>query len=105
MEIDLKQIIILLLNLIGSALLFIWLESREYFSQGFGVFDFLVLFVVSVVVIFFIIYAKFREINKSLLAFSKKIKSISESLKRSEDLINIKADIMYLKNDVKNGKN
>ena len=54
--------------------------------------------------VFFVIYAKFKEVNRDLIIqnnslkeFSKKLEDISESLKRTEDLIEIRADIKELK--------
>lgn len=104
MEISSKEIVIILLGLIGSTLLVIWLESRNYFEEGFEPVDLIIILVIFTISLIFFIYRKFKEINKDLEKIEgkfneqdKKLSDFLESLKRVEDLINIKVDIMDIK--------
>lgn len=96
-----RDFVILLLGLIGSAILTIILESKNYFSKGFEAIDLLILIIVVVSAIITIFYSKLREVDNELKKQDKRLKSFSEILKRSEDLINIKADIKTIKNKIK----
>ncbi len=86
-----------MLGLVGSALLFIWLESRGYFKEGLEINDFIIVLFISIAAIVIIFYTKLKEINKDLNLQNKKLGSFSEKLKRAEELINIKADIKFIK--------
>ena len=92
------------MGLIGSALLFIWFESRDYFKKGFGFGDLIIILIFFVIITILILYKKFREINEDMVKFYKKFEEqnkiyndFAEKLKRAQDLINIKADINELK--------
>ncbi|RLG16211.1 hypothetical protein DRN69_01345 [Candidatus Pacearchaeota archaeon] len=108
MAIESKEVVSLFISLIGSALLFIWLEYRGYFRKGIEVPDVLIILSIVIIAIIFVIYAKFREINRdfmkhenNLKVFSKRLNDVLEILKRTEDLIDIKSDIKELKRRLK----
>lgn len=97
MEFSSKEIVIILLGLIGSALLSIFLESKGYFLKGFEVNDVIIILIIVLIAVLWIIYSKFNEFNRDLTNQNQFLNDFSERLKRFEDLTNIKADIIDLK--------
>ncbi|MFH1585712.1 MAG: hypothetical protein ABIB79_03010 [archaeon] len=97
MTISSKEVIILVIGLIGAVLLAIILKLQPFDFNRLQISDLLLIFFVSIISIIIIVYLKINEINKELDDQKLNQTKLNEKLKIHEQLIDIKAEIKQLK--------
>ena len=99
-KITAKDIIIILIGIIGTLLLSLLIPQEKLIKFNFNVNDYFWMLALSIIAIIYILYRKTNEINEELIKYDNNQKRLEEKLKIHEQLIDIKAAIKELQ---KNG--
>ncbi len=101
MAISSKEVIIILLGIVGSTLLGLLLQGLNFNLLNIKEYIMIIgIIIVLVSAIIFVIYKKFREVDIELEKQNNELKNIDNRFKTIEDLNNIKSDIKELQRKI-----
>ena len=103
MKIEAKQILIILLGIVGATIITILSKNELTGFENLEFKDIFILLVLSVSAIIYVIYRRIGEIDGEIENVKKNYEKLNERLKINNQLTNLEARLIYLERN-KNGK-
>ena len=103
MKIQAKEILVILIGIVGTLILTISFENRLINLGSITLQDILILIIISIIAIIYVIYKRMDEIEDDIENIKKDYNKLDERLKIHKQLINLDARLIALEKE-KNGK-